>query len=110
MTMTPDRRQALKEKVSYWLKERIIRRVQYPEWVANAKLIKLANGTWQVQMDYSSLNKICAKDMFPFLVEEEELVSLIGYRYKCFLRLLKDNSQIRMAKDDEDKTGFHIEE
>ncbi|GJX73610.1 hypothetical protein Tco_0312205 [Tanacetum coccineum] len=82
MTMTPDRRQALKEKVSNLLKEGIIRRVQYPEWVANAKLIKLAN-------------------------EEEELASLMGYRYNCFLRLPKDNSQIKMAEDD---AGFHTEE
>nr|GEU99888.1 hypothetical protein [Tanacetum cinerariifolium] len=108
--MTPDRRQALKEKVSCWLKEGIIRRVHYPECVTNAKLIKLINSTWQVQMDYSSLNKICAKDMFPFLMEEEELASLMGYRYKCFLWLPKDDNQIRMAKDDEKKTGFHKEE
>ncbi|GJS06281.1 hypothetical protein Tco_0363077 [Tanacetum coccineum] len=82
--MTPDRRQALKETVSYWLKEGIIRR-----------------------MDYSSLNKICAKDMFPFLVKEEELALLMGYRYKCFLRLPKDNSQIRMVEDDEENQIPH---
>ncbi|GKC00248.1 reverse transcriptase domain-containing protein [Tanacetum coccineum] len=80
--MTLDRRQALKEKVSYWLKEGIIRRVQYPEWVVNAKLIKLVN----------------------------ELALLMGYRYRCFLRLPKDNSQIRMTEDDEEKTGFYTEE
>nr|GEX47505.1 reverse transcriptase domain-containing protein [Tanacetum cinerariifolium] len=102
-------RQALKEKVSCWLKEGIVRRVYYPEWVTNAKLIKLVNGIWQVQMDYSSLNKICAKDMFPFPVEEEELASLMGYRYKCFLRLPKDDNQIRMAGDDKEKTRFHTE-
>ncbi|GJX01880.1 hypothetical protein Tco_0185793 [Tanacetum coccineum] len=34
--LTPDRRQALKEKVFNWLKEGIIRRVQHPEWVTNA--------------------------------------------------------------------------
>nr|GEU99893.1 reverse transcriptase domain-containing protein [Tanacetum cinerariifolium] len=90
--------------------EGIVRRVHYPECVTNAKLIKLINSTWQVQMDYSSLNKICAKDMFPFLMEEEELASLMGYQYKCFLWLPKDDSQIRMAKDDEKKTGFHTEE
>ncbi|GJW85849.1 hypothetical protein Tco_0158994 [Tanacetum coccineum] len=82
--MTSDRKQALKEKVSCWLKEGIIRRVQYPEWIANAKLIKLAN-------------------------EEEELASLIGYRYKCFLWLPKDDIQIRIREDDEEKTGFHTE-
>ncbi|GJT96891.1 hypothetical protein Tco_1092409 [Tanacetum coccineum] len=38
--LTPDRRQALKEEVFNWLKEGIIRKVQYPGWVTNAMLIK----------------------------------------------------------------------
>nr|GEU44057.1 reverse transcriptase domain-containing protein [Tanacetum cinerariifolium] len=44
----------------------IIRRFQHPEWVTNATLVKLASDAWQLQMDYSSLNRICAKDMYPF--------------------------------------------
>ncbi|GJU28280.1 reverse transcriptase domain-containing protein [Tanacetum coccineum] len=84
--MTPDERQALKERVFYWLKE----------------------GT--VQVDYSSLNKVCAKDMYPFPEEGKELASLMEYPYKCFLRLPKENSQIRMTENDEEKTGFHTEE
>ncbi|GJT45243.1 hypothetical protein Tco_0953958 [Tanacetum coccineum] len=31
--------------------------VQRPEWIANTIPIKLANGTWKMQVDYSSLNK-----------------------------------------------------
>ncbi|GKB83426.1 hypothetical protein Tco_0950321 [Tanacetum coccineum] len=42
--MTPDGRQALKERVFRWLKEGTIRKVQHPEWVAKAILVKLANG------------------------------------------------------------------
>ncbi|GJW10681.1 hypothetical protein Tco_1576508 [Tanacetum coccineum] len=61
-------------------------------------------------MDYSSLNKACSKDMHPFPEEGEELTSLMGYPYKCFLRLPKEYSQIRMVEDDEEKTGFHMEE
>ncbi|GJY02047.1 hypothetical protein Tco_0360199 [Tanacetum coccineum] len=102
--LTPDRRQALREKVSNWLKEGTIKKVQYPKWITNVILIKMASGTWQVQVDYSSLNRVCAKDMYPFLDIEEELASLMGYPYKCFLRLPKKNSQIRMVEDDEEKT------
>ncbi|GKD15208.1 reverse transcriptase domain-containing protein, partial [Tanacetum coccineum] len=108
--MTPDRRLVLKEKVFRWLKEGMIRKVQHPVWVANTIPVKLANGTWKVQVDYSSLNKVCAKDMYPFPEEGEELASIMGYPYKCFLRLPKEYSQIRMAEDDEEKTGFHTEE
>ncbi|GJV50664.1 hypothetical protein Tco_1446405 [Tanacetum coccineum] len=108
--LTPDERQALKERVFDWLKEWTIRKVQHPEWVANTIPIKLANGTWKVQVDYSSLNKVCAKDMYPFPEEGEELASLMEYPYKCFLRLPKGYNQIRMAENDEEKTGFHMEE
>nr|GEZ54813.1 reverse transcriptase domain-containing protein [Tanacetum cinerariifolium] len=50
------------------------------------------------------------RDMYPFLEEGEELASLMGYTYKCFLRLSKEYSQIRMAEDVEEKTGFHMKE
>ncbi|GJZ79150.1 reverse transcriptase domain-containing protein [Tanacetum coccineum] len=48
--------------------------------------------------------------MYPFPEEGEELESLMEYPYKCFLRLPKEYSQIRMAENDEEKTGFHTEE
>ncbi|GKB33018.1 putative ribonuclease H-like domain-containing protein [Tanacetum coccineum] len=72
--------------------------------------IKGKDGTWKVRVDYFSLNKVCARDMYPFPEEGEELVSLMGYPYKCFLRLPKEYNQIRMAEDDEEKTRFHTEE
>ncbi|GKC74698.1 hypothetical protein Tco_1120581 [Tanacetum coccineum] len=40
-----------------------------------------------IEMDYSGLNKACAKDMYPLPKEGEELASLMGYPYKCFLQL-----------------------
>nr|GEX68356.1 hypothetical protein [Tanacetum cinerariifolium] len=92
------------------LKEGMIRKVWHPVWVANTILVKLENGTWKVQVDYSILNKICAKDMYPFSEEREGLASIMGYQYKCFLRLLKEYSQIKMTEDDEENTGFHTEE
>ncbi|GKB84865.1 hypothetical protein Tco_0957137 [Tanacetum coccineum] len=108
--MTPDGRHALKERMFRWLKEGKIKKVQHSEWVSNAIPVKLANGTWKVQVDFSSLNKVCAKDMYPFFEEGEGLASLMEYLYKCFLRLPKENSQIRMAENDEEKTGFHTGE
>nr|GEV03961.1 hypothetical protein [Tanacetum cinerariifolium] len=71
--MTPDGRQALKDKVFRWLKEGIIRKVRNPEWVSNAIPTWLASGAWKVQVDYSSLNKVCAKDMYPFSKEGKRL-------------------------------------
>ncbi|GJW37534.1 hypothetical protein Tco_0060454 [Tanacetum coccineum] len=73
----------------------------------------LADVLWEnreVQVDYSSLNKASAKDMYPLPEEGEGLASLMGYPYKCFLRLPKEYNQIRMAEDDEEKTESHTEE
>ncbi|GKB21003.1 hypothetical protein Tco_0854926 [Tanacetum coccineum] len=108
--VAPEGRLALKEKVFHWLRERLIREVLHPKWITNAKPIKLTNGTWKVQMDYSGLNKACAKDMYPLPKEGEELASLMGYPYKCFLQLPKEYIQIRMAKKEEKKIGFHTGE
>ncbi|GKE38193.1 reverse transcriptase domain-containing protein [Tanacetum coccineum] len=88
----------------------MIRKVWHPVWVANTITVELANGTWKVQVDYSSLNKVCANDMYPFPEEGEGLAWIMGYSYKCFLRIPKEYSQIRMTEDDEEKTGFHTEE
>ncbi|GJS97903.1 hypothetical protein Tco_0819073 [Tanacetum coccineum] len=100
----------VQEKVVRWLGEGLIRKVLHPEWITTAIPIKLTNGTWKVQMDYSGLNKACSKDMYPLPEEGEELASLMGYPYKCFLQLPKEYSQIRMAEEDEEKIGFHTEE
>ncbi|GJY73832.1 reverse transcriptase domain-containing protein [Tanacetum coccineum] len=64
----------------------------------------------KVEVDYSSLNKVCAKDIYPFPEEGEGLKSWMKYPYKCFLRLPKENNQIRMAENDIEKTGFYMEE
>nr|GEY55085.1 hypothetical protein [Tanacetum cinerariifolium] len=42
--------------------------------------------------------------------QEEKLRSLVEHQYKCFLRLPKKASQVRMSKSDEEKTCFHMEE
>ncbi|GKF28907.1 hypothetical protein Tco_0095249 [Tanacetum coccineum] len=108
--IAPEGRLALKEKVFRWIGKGLIRKVLHPEWITNAILIKLTNGTWKVDMDYSGLNKACAKDMYPLPGGKEELASIMGCPYKCFLQLPKEYSQIRMAKEDEEKIGFHTEE
>nr|GEW32718.1 hypothetical protein [Tanacetum cinerariifolium] len=107
--MTPYGRLLLKEKVFRWLKEGMIRKVRHPVWVTNTIPVKLVNGTWKVQVDYSSINKVYAKDIYPFPDEGGGLTSIMGYPYRCFLQLPKEYSQIKMTEDDEEKTGFYRE-
>ncbi|GJV95590.1 hypothetical protein Tco_1547167 [Tanacetum coccineum] len=101
--LNPNQRRVLKEKVFEWVKAGTIRRVQYLGSVTNAIPINRKDGTWQVHTDLSSLNKVCPKDMYPFLEVEEKLESIIGYQYKCFLKPPKEGNQIRMSKEDREK-------
>ncbi|GJZ28689.1 hypothetical protein Tco_0573336 [Tanacetum coccineum] len=56
-------KESAKDKVFEWLREGIITRVQYPRWVANTVPIRQKHGAWQMQMDYTILNKVSAKDI-----------------------------------------------
>ena len=42
-----------------------IKKVFYPEWLANIVVVKKKNGKWRVCMDFTDLNKACLKDLFP---------------------------------------------
>ena len=43
-----------------------IKKVFYPEWLANTVVVKKKNGKWRVCVDFMDLNKACPKD--PFLM------------------------------------------
>ncbi|GJS30856.1 hypothetical protein Tco_0491476 [Tanacetum coccineum] len=97
-------RKMLKEKVIEWLREGISKRIQHPGWVANAVPIKQRDGTWQMQMDYTSLNKVYAKDMYPFPEIEEELGLLMGQNIEVYLEeiVVKSKSGQNLIKDVEE--------
>ena len=43
-----------------------IRKVYYPDWLANVVMVKIANGKWRMCVDFTNLNKACPKDSYPF--------------------------------------------
>ena len=42
-----------------------IRKVYYPDWLANVVMVKKANGKWRMWADFTDLNKACPKDSYP---------------------------------------------
>ena len=43
----------------------VIRKVYYPERLANTVVVKKKNGKWRVCIDFMDLNKTYPKDPFP---------------------------------------------
>ncbi|GKB97668.1 reverse transcriptase domain-containing protein [Tanacetum coccineum] len=57
-------------------------------------------------VDFKDLNKACPKDGYPLPKIDWKVESLCGYPFKCFLDVYKGYHQIKMAKEDEEKTTF----
>ena len=60
------RRRAIGEEVTKLLAARFIKEVYHSDWLANPVLVKKKTGKWRMCVDYTSLNKACPKDHFPF--------------------------------------------
>ncbi|GKA89665.1 reverse transcriptase domain-containing protein, partial [Tanacetum coccineum] len=73
-------------------------------------MVKNSDGTWRMCIDFMSLNKAYPKDSYPLPEIDQKIESLEGFRLKCFLDAYKGYHQIRMAKEDEEKTSFDIEQ
>ncbi|XP_074351318.1 uncharacterized protein LOC141690412 [Apium graveolens] len=61
----PERQRAIDEEVEKLLKDGIICKVKYLEWLANVVMVKKVNGKWRMYIDYTDLNSACPKDPYP---------------------------------------------
>jgi hypothetical protein len=57
-------------------------------------------------VDFTSLNKACPKDPYPLPRIDQIVDSTAGCDLLCFLDAFSDYHQIKMAKEDEEKTAF----
>ncbi|GKB53131.1 reverse transcriptase domain-containing protein [Tanacetum coccineum] len=70
-------------------------------------MVKKHDGSWQMCVDFTDLNKACPQDCYPLPEIDWKVESLYGYPFKCFLDAYKGYHQIQMAESDEEKTAFH---
>jgi len=83
-----------------------IREIQYPDWLANVVVVKMANGKWRMCVDFTDLNLACPKDSYP-LPNIDVLVDRVsGCGLLSFVDAYSGYNQIRMHHSDEDKTVF----
>jgi hypothetical protein len=104
--MSEEKVKAVEAEVQRLQDAKVIRGVKYPVWLANAVPVKKKNGKWRMCVDFTDLNKACKKDDFPLervdkIVDDaanSEMVSLVD--------MFSVYHQIRVRKEDEEKTSF----
>ena len=68
------------------LKEpRVIRKIFFPEWLANTVVVKKKNGKWRVCVDFKDLNRACPKDPFPMPKIDQLVNATYGHPRMRFL-------------------------
>ncbi|GJR12106.1 hypothetical protein Tco_0794758 [Tanacetum coccineum] len=102
----PERNKAIHEEVEKLVDAGIMKEVYYHSWLSNPVMVKTHADRWRMCVDFKDLNKVCPKDGYPLLERDWKVESLCGYPFKCFLAAYKGYHQIKMAKEDEEKTTF----
>ena len=84
----------------------LIHKVHYPEWIANVVLVKKANGTWRMCIDYTDLNKACPKDSYSLSSIDQLVDATSRFQFMSFMDAFSGYNQIWIAEEDEEKTAF----
>ncbi|GJW12161.1 reverse transcriptase domain-containing protein [Tanacetum coccineum] len=101
-----ERNKAICEEVEKLVNAGIMKEVHYHNWLSNPVMVKKRDNSWRMCVDFKDLNKACPKDGYPLPEIDWKVESLCGYPFKCFLDAYKGYHQIKMAKEDEEKTAF----
>ena len=88
------------------LEARFIRKVEYPNWLANMVVVPKKEEKWRVCIDYTNLNNACLKDSFPLSHIDQIVDSTAEQELLFFLDAFFEYHQIPMALVDEEKTAF----
>ena len=78
----------------------------YLEWLANTVAVKKKNVKWHVYMDFTDLNKVCPKDLFPIPRIDQLLDATVGHLRMSFLDAFQGYHQIPLSLHDQEKMVF----
>jgi len=69
-------------------------------------MVKKSNGKWHMCVDFIDLNRACPKDSFPLPKIDQLVDSMAGHELLTFMDAFSGYNQIRMKKEDQEKTAF----
>ena len=101
-----EKRRAIGEEIHKLLAAGFIKEVFHPEWLANLILVKKKNGKWRMCVDYTSLNKACAKNPYPLPRIDQIVDSTAGCETLSFLYAYSGYHQLKMKESDQLSTSF----
>ncbi|KAM0890753.1 hypothetical protein ACQ4PT_026840 [Festuca glaucescens] len=102
----PEKQNFIIQEVEKLKQLKLIREVTHPTWTANPVVALKGNSGGHLCVDFINLNKACPKD--PYLLPRIDQIvdSTVGCDLLCFLDAFSGYHQIKMAKEDEEKTNF----
>ena len=98
--------EAVKNEVTKLKQAGAIKKVFYPQWLANTVAVKKKTGKWRVCVDFTDLNKACSKDPFPMPRIDQLVDATVGHPWMSFLDAFQGYHQMPLALDDQEKTAF----
>ena len=103
---TPERDNAIKEKVQKLTMAKFIQEVYYSDWLTNVVMVKKANGKWRMCVDFTDLNKVCPKDSYPLPHINQLVDSTACHKLLSFMDAFSGYNQIKINEADQEKTSF----
>ena len=76
---------AIKSEVTKLKQTGAIKKVFYPQWLANTVVVKKKTGKWRVCVDFTDLNRACPKDPFPIPRIDQLVDATAGHPRMSFL-------------------------
>jgi hypothetical protein len=104
--MSEEKVKAIEAKVQRLQDAEVIREVLYPVWLANTVPVKKKNGKWRMCVDFTDLNKTCKKDDFPLEMVDKIMDDVANSEMLSLLDMFSGYHQIRVWREDEEKTSF----
>jgi phage FluMu protein gp41 len=104
--MSEEKVKAVEAKVQRLQDAKVIREVLYPVWLANTVPVKKKNGKWRMCVDFTDLNKACKKDDFPLERVDKIVDDATNSEMLSLLDMFSGYHQIRVQREDEEKTSF----